>query len=256
MTTQRAVLWSLFWIVCAGFFSGGLYALYGIESAITFFTCYTVEKLLSLDNLFMFYVIFRYYGCKEHKQRKILNIGIISAVILRACLILPGLYLVNRFNFLIYGFAVFLLYASYKIFFSKSDEIEDEPPALVKPLQKWLGSTALIIASIELADLLFALDSIPAGFGITTNAFLLYAANIFAILGLRSMYFILQNSINKFIYLEPAVGIVLSIVGFKMLLQHWFFIPDYLLLSSIITILITAVIASKLHYKELNECIL
>jgi tellurite resistance protein TerC len=256
MTTRKAILWSLFWVVCALCYSLWLHVQFGMEYSLPFLTCYTVEKLLSVDNLFMFYVIFAYFKTDIEQQRKLLNIGIGTSAILRACLIFPGVYLVNKFSFTIYIFALFLLYASYKIFSGagSNDEDNNQPPVVITHLKKWFSSSVLVIAAIEITDLLFALDSIPAGFGITTNAQVLFAANIFAILGLRSMYFVLLNAIKQFVYLEFAVGIILSIVGIKMLISSWFVIPELALLISIATIIATAVFASKLHNKG-KECI-
>jgi tellurite resistance protein TerC len=225
MTSKKALFMTGIWIALSGLFSAFLCVHYGAEVCFTYLTCYTVEKLLSFDNLLMFYVIFKYFSVSEKEQNRALNIGIISSFVMRASLIFPGTILIQKFHWLTYFFAAFLIYSSVKIFIdSEEDEGEEIPEFIIKTtkLIPFLTRLGLVIAVIEVADLLFALDSIPVAFGITSNSLIIYSANIFAILGLRSMYFVMRNLIQKFTYLESGIAVILGLTGVKMLIGNWY----------------------------------
>jgi tellurite resistance protein TerC len=246
MTYNKALCWSGFWIVSALMFACGIGYYQGQDNAYTFLTGYIVEKMLSFDNLFMFYVIFQYMGLSSSEQRSVLNYGIIGAVILRGLFILSGCFLVNEFTWLIYLFAAFLVYSGYKILISKDDE--PDPDGHIDRIKKWFPNYGLFITSIiviEITDLMFALDSIPAILSITQNSFLVLSSNLFAILGLRSLYFVMLNLIKKFTYLQYCVGIILMFIGTKMLVKSWYEIDTIMSLSFIISIILTGIVLSK-----------
>lgn len=223
MTPNKALSWTLFWVSLSAVFCGYLSIVYGSKIAVTYAVCYGIEKLLSLDNLLMFYVIFRYFEVLPSKQRLALNIGIISSFILRGIMIFSGGFLINKYHWLSYLFGVFLVLSGGQLFQQESDQPE-EPAGVINFVRKWLpwlSTFGVIIAIIELTDVMFALDSIPASFGVTNNPLIIYSANIFAILGLRSLYFVMLDLIERFKYLDKIVGVVLGLVGLKMVIQTY-----------------------------------
>lgn len=250
MTYQLALRWSAIWVVSALLFSVGVYHFQGINAASTFLTAYVVEKMLSFDNLFMFYLIFKYIGLSETQQRSALNWGIIGAIILRGLFITTGCYLVAQYQWLLYIFAAFLIYSGGKIFLTNENE-EETPSAFIEKVNHLFpafGTMLLTIIVIEITDIMFAMDSIPAILSITQNSFLVLSSNLFAILGLRSLYFVMLGLIKQFTYLSYCVGLILMFIGIKMLIKPWFeistvtsllfilfMITDGILLSSIKT---------------------
>ena len=253
MNNKQALRWSIFWILCSLIFAGYLFYYDSSQASVLFLSCYMIEKLLSLDNLFMFYVVFKAFNCEPKLQRKILNIGLISSYILRACLIIPGIWLANKYPFINYGFGLFLLYSSINLLHDTTDN--DENSSLVSWIRKMfpnLNITIMTLITIELTDLIFALDSIPAGFAITNNSLLLLSANIFAILGLRSMYFLLLNAIKKFIYLEYSVAIILLGISVKILLKNYIVVPEYVLFLFIMGVMCLGLVLS--YFKKGKLC--
>lgn len=221
--TNKALSWAIFWVSLSAVFCGYLSLVYGADIAITYAVCYGIEKLLSLDNLLMFYVIFRYFEVPPSKQKLALNIGIISSFILRGLMIFSGGFLVHKYPWLSYIFGGFLLLSGMQLFLQKDDD-NSEPNGVINFVRKWmpwLSVFGMIIAIVELTDVMFAMDSIPASFGITSNPLIIYSANIFAILGLRSLYFVMLDVIERFTWLNKAVAIVLSCVGIKMVIQTY-----------------------------------
>lgn len=225
MTPKQAISRTLFWVSLSFLFGGFIYYQYGMQTASQYFACYGIEKLLSLDNLLMFYVIFKYFEVTPSKQKRLLNIGVISSFILRGIMIFSGGYLLHKLPWLSYAFAAFLAYSAWQLVFGREDSANDnEPNAVIRFCDNWLPSlsrAAFIIAVTELTDVLFALDSIPAAFGITTNPLIIYSANLFAILGLRSMYFVMLDIIPRFVWLEKIIAIVLVFVALKMGVQTY-----------------------------------
>lgn len=223
MTPKSALSWTLFWVSLSAIFCGYLSITFSPEVALTYAACYGVEKLLSLDNLLMFYVIFRYFEVLPSKQRIALNIGIVSSFVLRGLMIFSGGFLVNHFHWLSYFFGAFLIWSSIGLLGSNNDE-SNEPNKIINFVRKympWLSIFGMVIAIVELTDVMFALDSIPASFGITSNPLIIYSANIFAILGLRSLYFLMLDMIERFKYLDKIVAVILSGVGIKMIIQTY-----------------------------------
>lgn len=250
MNYSKALAWSGFWIVSALMFALGIGYYQGMDNACTFLTAYIVEKMLSFDNLFMFYVIFAFVGMPPLEQRKALNYGIIGAVILRGLFIFSGCFLVAQFHWLLYGFAAFLIYSGIKIFLS-NEENEEETPSIVNKIKKIFPGLNILITTIiiiEITDIMFAMDSIPAILSITQDNFLVYSSNLFAILGLRSLYFVMLELIKKFIYLQYSVGTILTFIGAKMLIAPWVSINTAASLIFIITTILTGIILSGANH--------
>jgi tellurite resistance protein TerC len=248
MKYQQAVAWSAFWVISALLFSVGILRFQGIDAASTFLTAYTVEKMLSFDNLFMFYIIFDYMGLKQAKsiQRIALNWGFLGAIVLRGTFIFSGCFLVNQFSWLLYLFAGFLAFTSLNLLISNSED--DAPPAFIlKIKQKWPSISVLLLAIIviEITDIVFAIDSIPAILSITQDNFLVYSSNLFAILGLRSMYFVLLGLIKRFCYLQQCVAFILAFISAKIFIHHWVAIDPITSLAIIMSILIMGITLSS-----------
>jgi tellurite resistance protein TerC len=248
---KEAAAWSLLWISLALLFALGIWKFWpwwepteptrGGEKALEFVTGYLVELSLSVDNLFVFLVIFRYFGVPGHLQHRVLFWGILGAVIMRATFILAGAALLHYFHWMIYIFGAFLIYTGYKLFRSVEEEIDpgrnpllrlarrffpvlstyDTPHFWVLRDGRWhLTPLPLVLLVVESTDVVFAIDSIPAIFGITQDTFIVYTSNIFAILGLRALFFLLANFLGMFRYLSVGLALVLAFVGLKMLLEE------------------------------------
>jgi tellurite resistance protein TerC len=251
VSVKEAAIWSAVWVFLSLVFAGCIWQFWpnwrpheadkGDAKAIEFLTGYLVEKSLSVDNLFVFLVIFRYFAVPAHLQQRVLLWGILGALILRAVLILVGAALLSTFSWMIYVFGVFLVYTGWKLIRSVEQEIDpaknpvlrlaqrllrltphyDEHRFWVKRAGRWHATPLpLVLLVIESTDVVFALDSIPAIFGITKDAFIVYTSNIFAILGLRALYFLLAGFLGMFRYLSVGLGLVLGFVGLKMLLER------------------------------------
>ncbi|HLJ98044.1 MAG TPA: TerC family protein [Gemmataceae bacterium] len=247
----EAAIWSGVWIVLALLFALGIgkywylwhadHADQGPEKAMEFLTGYVIEKALSVDNLFVFAVIFRYFAVPPHLQHRVLYWGILGALILRASLILLGAALLATFHWMVYVFGGFLLYTAYKLARSVEEEIDpgrnpllrlarrffpvvdtyESPRFWVRREGRWHATPLpLVLLVVESMDIVFAIDSIPAIFGVTRDAFIVYTSNVFAILGLRALYFLLANLLEKFRYLHIGLALVLGFVGLKMLLEE------------------------------------
>ena len=243
---KSALLWSLFWISLALAFNAGIYYLAGKTKALEFFTAYVLEKSLSVDNLFIFILIFGYFKIEPKYQHKILFWGIIGALLMRALFIFAGIALVSRFSWIMYLFGAFLIYTGVSMLF-KNDEKEEEefdpsknfvvralrrimPISSEKPNGNFfvrkngtLYATTFFVALIfiEASDIIFAVDSIPAVLSVSTDTFIVFTSNIFAILGLRSLYFALNGVIEYFYYLKYALAGILSFIGIKMCVNEF-----------------------------------
>jgi tellurite resistance protein TerC len=248
VTTKEAAIWSLAWIVLALAFATGIWKYWslwdpehpeaGPQKAVEFVTGYLLEKSLSVDNLFVFLMIFRYFAVPARLQHRVLFWGILGAIIMRATLILLGAAILAMFHWTIYLFGVFLLYTSYKLFKSVEEEIDPGQNLLLRLAQRFLPvlhnyesqhfwtrhqgrwhatSLLLVLLVIETMDVVFAVDSIPAIFGITRDVFIVYTSNIFAILGLRALYFLLAKFLGMFRYLNVGVAAVLAFIGLKLI---------------------------------------
>ena len=259
------------WIGLALFFNLLIYFFLGHGKALEFFTAYLLEKSLSLDNLFVFLVIFSYFDLSVISQQKVLKLGILGAFLMRAVFIFGGIWLLQRFDFLFYVFGGFLIFTAFKLLFQKGEKINPQKSLFLKIVKKFipmtddckenkfcikdgkfLRFTPLFIALIliESSDLVFALDSVPAVLAITQDPFLAYTSNAFAILGLRALYFFLITLLPKFIYLEKAIIALLAFVGLKMILNQFYHIPLAFSIGFILSVLIISILLS---YKKIKE---
>ena len=269
---REALMWSTVWVSLAASFAGGLWMLDGHQTAIEFAAGYVVEQALSVDNLFVFLLLFSYFKVPEALQHRVLFWGIIGALVLRAIVISAGALLLARYHWILYLFGAFLVFTGIKMLLQDDDDaIEPERNPVLKLVRRLVPVTNhfegdrfftraawgpdrivrtvatplfVVLVLVETTDLLFAVDSIPAVFGVTRDPFVVYTSNIFAILGLRSLYFLLAAVVHRFWLLKPALSLVLMFVGAKMLASAFYHIPTALSLGVIITILAGAVLLS------------
>ena len=265
LSLSKAVMWSLFWILLAFGFNAWIYYERGQEPALNFLAGYLVEKSLSVDNLFVFLVIFKTFQIPQHLRHKVLFWGVIGAFFLRGIFILGGVALVNQFDFLLFIFGIFLIYTGIKLAFQKEEEIHPEKNPLIVWFQKWMPmdcsleteqffikknsiwhATPLFIAllAVNIIDVIFAVDSIPAILGITTDPMIVLTSNLFAILGLRSLYFVLEKTLDLFQYLHYGLAAILVFIGIKMLLANYYHISIFASLGFIALTLIISIMAS------------
>lgn len=266
ISIKEALGFSAMWIALALLFNLGVYHFMGHEQAMAFLTGYVIEKSLSVDNIFVFVMIFSYFKVAPKYQHKVLFWGILGAIIMRAFFIFTGVALLEKFSFMIYIFGAFLIYTGLKMGLSKEDaEVHPENNILIRwlrllmPVTKEyrdgkffvrengvLHATPLlaVILIVESTDLLFAVDSIPAILAISRDTFIIYTSNIFAILGLRALYFAVAAMMNMFTYLKHALSVILVFVGVKMCIAHWYHIPVGVSLTVVLGILILAVLFS------------
>lgn len=246
-TLKQALLWSAFWITLALLFNLYIYFWIGPTSALEFFTGYLIEKSLSLDNLFVMATIFSFFGIPEKHQHTILFWGILGALVLRLLFIIGGVALIAKFQWLIYILGIFLIFTGIKLLMRKSEMVHPQKSWAIRVVRKIVpGITpfALALVTIEYTDVIFALDSLPAIFAITKDPFIIYTSNIFAILGLRSLYFVLAYILKRFIYLKQGLAAILIFVGCKMLLEPFYVIPISLSLGIITFILLVSIFCS------------
>jgi len=265
VSLKEALAWSAAWIILALIFGGGVILFMGSEQGLAYFTGYLVEKSLSVDNLFVFLVIFKYFGVEPKYQHRVLFWGVFGALLLRTIIIITGAALVARFQWLLYFFGAFLVYTGVKLgfsegeavdpadniavrfsrrFFPVSDEFHGQEFFIKREGKRWATPMFLVLITIEFSDLIFAVDSIPAIFGITQDVFIILTSNIFAILGLRALYFVLADFMDRFHYLQIGLSAVLSFIGVKMLIAHWIHINTGISLGVVGGILILSVLAS------------
>jgi tellurite resistance protein TerC len=273
ISVKEALIWSAIWIVVAGVFNVGVWAFWGGQKALEFLTGYVIERSLSIDNIFVFILVFTYFAVLPRYQYKVLFWGIIGALVMRAALILLGTALVTSFSWIIYLFGALLVISGIRMAFSSDSEVHpDQNPVVrlftrIMPVSKQydngnfftringkLLATPLLIVLIvvETTDLVFAFDSIPAIFAITTDPFIVYTSNVFAILGLRAMYFALAGVMDRFHYLRFGLSLVLVFVGAKMLLEEVIHIDTLLSLGVVALILTISVIVSLLRPPKLE----
>ena len=265
---RETAIWSAVWISLALLFNLGLYIWRGQEIALQFFTGYLIEKTLSVDNIFVFVLIFAALAVPSNLQRRLLSLGVIGALVMRAILIFAGAALIERFHWIIYLFGVFLIITGVRFFFQQEKEAEPRKNPVVRLARRFfpvapgyegerfvlrrdgrLFITPLLIAllAVESADLIFALDSIPAIFAITQDPFIVFTSNAFAILGLRALYFLLAGSITRLHYLKYGLAAALVFVGLKMTFSDVLHLPIALSLAIILAILGAAVVFSLAH---------
>jgi tellurite resistance protein TerC len=265
---REAVGWSAFWVFLSLSFGGYIWARHGGQSGLEFFAGYLLEKSLSVDNLFVFVVLFRSFAIPPQHQHRVLFWGVLGAILLRGALILAGMALVHRFHWILAVFGFVLVYTAWKILFT-SDEDErlptdngvvrwvrahvpmtgtiDGPEFFVRRAGKLMATPLLLaIVAAETADLVFALDSIPAVFAVTDDSFLVFSSNICAVMGLRALYFVVRGALLKLRYLKPGLAAILTFVGLKMMLWRWVTLPTGTSLLIILGILATALLVSLL----------
>jgi tellurite resistance protein TerC len=269
---KEALGWSAFWIALSILFNIGLYFWQGKEAALLFFTGYLIEKSLSVDNLFVFLLLFMYFKVPGKYQHKVLFWGILGALVMRGALIATGVVLISKFHWILYLFGAFLVFAGIKMGFQKETaEVHPERNFAARMVKKFIPVTSeyhgakffvkidgrrhatllvIVLIVVETTDLVFALDSIPAIFAITTDPFIVYTSNVFAILGLRALYFALAGMMNLFHYLKVGLSVVLTFVGAKMLLAEVYPIPIAVALGVIGVVLLLSVLASILWPKQ------
>ena len=274
VTLREAGAWTALWVTLALLFNVGLYVVAGPQAGLEFLTGYLIEYSLSVDNIFVFVLIFSAFKVPAKYQHRVLFWGILGALIMRGAMIALGVVLISRFHWIIYGFGAFLVFAGIRMFFSDEEDTVDLENntvlRLVKRLvpvtdgyreQKFVVREAghrmvtplfLVLVLIEVTDVIFAVDSIPAIFAITQDPFIVYTSNIFAILGLRSLYFLLAGIIDRFIYLRYGLAVVLTFVGVKMLLVDVFHIPTIVSLGVIVGTLAVSIIASLLSHRHVE----
>ncbi len=267
---REALAWSAVWMALAAVFAVIVFFWHGRTPALEFVTGYVIELSLSVDNLFVFLLIFRFFQVPSIHQHKVLFWGILGALIMRAIFIVAGVGLIRRFHWIIYVFGAFLVYSGIKLMFQNEAEIHPEKNPVLRLFRRWVPVTKdyegnkffvrspglyatplfVVLLVVETTDLLFAVDSIPAVLAITRDAFIVYTSNVFAILGLRSMYFALAGMMEMFRYLHYGLSLVLIFVGAKMLLSHYVEIPTHLALAAVAGVLSISVIASLANPKK------
>lgn len=270
VSVKEALIWSAVWIILALFFNVFIYYEMGETKAVEFFTGYLLERSLSIDNIFVFVLLFSYFKVPAEFQHKVLFWGVLGALILRAALIFLGVVLIHKFAWIIYVFGAFLLFTGFRMAMHNDDDIDPEKNIVIRLYKKFfpvtkeyhggdffvrkegkISATPLFVVLIatEFTDLVFAFDSIPAIFSVTDDAFIIYTSNIFAILGLRAMYFALAGIIDKFHYLKVGLSMILIFIGFKMVIVDLFKIPIGYSLAVIALILVVSIVYSILKPK-------
>jgi tellurite resistance protein TerC len=262
---REALTWTLVWVALALAFNAGILYYLGTTKALEFFTGYLIEESLSVDNLFVFILIFSYFHVPRAHQPKILKWGIIGALVMRAVFIFLGIGLFNRFHWMVYLFGGLLVFTGIKMAFGGEDKIEPEKNLIVRLVRKFvpitkrtygdrffirrggvLAATPLLLTLlvVESSDVIFAIDSIPAILAVTRDPFIVYTSNVFAIMGLRSLFYLLSNVMEMFVYLKLGVSFILAFVGVKMLLSSIYPVPIYFSLGVIVGVLAISIITS------------
>ena len=265
ITMKEALLWTSFWVTLAVLFGGGVYYFYDHIKAMEFFTAYLIEYSLSIDNLFVFMLIFRYFGVPHAYEHKALFWGILLALITRAVFIFVGVALINLFGWVMYIFGAFLIYTGIKMALNKQTEVHPDKNIALKLLRKVMpvsqefsGAKFFIVKrgirfatpmlavllALETTDILFAVDSIPAVLAISKDPFIVYTSNVFAILGLRSLFFAISGLMKLFHLLHYGLAAILSFVGIKMLIEDFFHVPVAASLLVIASILAASILSS------------
>ena len=267
VSSKEAVIWTCVWITIALIFNGGVYYFMGVQAGLEWSSGYLIEKALSVDNIFVIAIVMSTFAVPDEYQHRLLFLGVIGALVMRLGLILIGAYLLEHWHWLFYVFGAFLIFTGWKMFATEEEFKLDRQPLLkwmmenlpvskhyegmklVTSVDGKLLATPFLLAVIviETTDLIFAIDSIPAVFAITSNTFIVYSSNAFAILGLRSLYFLLADAMQKFHYLKHGLGMVLVLVGAKMALKDFLQVPPIWSLLAILIVLGAAIVYSIKH---------
>jgi tellurite resistance protein TerC len=274
MGTKEALLWCAFWLALALFFNLGIYLWRGPDTALEFLAGYLIEWSLSVDNIFVFLLIFSYFGVPAAYQHRVLFWGILGALIMRAVFIIVGVALIQQFHWVIYVFGGFLVLTGLKMALRKDHEIHPERNLVLRVFRRFIPFTQgfdtgkffvkcngrytattlfVVLLLVETTDLIFAVDSIPAILAITTDPFIVYTSNVFAILGLRSLYFALSGVMRLFQYLHYGLSAILVFVGAKMLLSDFYKIPVGYALVIVASILLASILFSVVKNRDLSR---
>jgi tellurite resistance protein TerC len=264
---REAAFWSCIWIAISILFGIGVNFYMGEAAALEYFTGYLIEKALSVDNLFLFLLIFRAFAVDERVQHRLLEWGVIGALLMRGAMIAAGAALIERFSWVLYVLGAFLVYAGIHLLFVKKEKIHPEQNAIFRFAQKHLRITRdyqgqrffvrnggqlfatplfVVLLVVEVTDITLAIDSIPAIFGITRDPFIVYTSNVFAILGLRALYFLLAGALSRMRFLTVGLSFILVFIGGKMLAEKWWHVPVYVSLTVVALMLLISVGASWL----------
>jgi tellurite resistance protein TerC len=264
---KEAGVWVAVWVSMALLFAAGLWYFESSQIALTFLTGYVIEESLSVDNLFVMVVIFNYFGVPAASQHRVLFYGILGALIMRGLFIGLGTLLLAKFEWILYVFGAMLVITGVRMMFKQDEEFEGEQNKIVRLVRRYIPLTReyhgnsffvhldgkriatpllLVLILVEFTDLIFAVDSIPAIFGITRDPFIVFTSNIFAILGLRSMYFLLAAVVEQFYLLKYGLAIILTFIGVKMLIEKFYHIDILVSLGIVIATLIVSIAASKI----------
>jgi tellurite resistance protein TerC len=267
METREAITWTLVWVGLSLGFGLGVMYFAGEQRGLEFFTGYVIEKALSVDNLFLFLVIFRAFTVDEKIQHRLLEWGILGALVMRGVMIAAGAGLIERFSWILYVFGAFLVFAGLHMLFAKKTEMHPEENRISRFARRHLRVTKeytgskffvrkdgklfatplfVVLLIVEITDITMAVDSIPAIFGITRDPFIVYTSNVFAILGLRAMYFLLAGVLGKLRYLTAGLSFVLAFIGAKMIVEPWVHISVEISLAVVAGILLMALAGSLL----------
>ena len=278
VSIREATAWSVVWVTLSLIFNYGVYHFMGPQKGLEFLTGYLIEKALSVDNIFVFVLLFSYFRVPAMYQHRILFWGILGALIMRGAMIGAGAMLISRFHWIIYVFGAFLVITGIRMAMQGDEEIDPEANPILKLVRKFLPVTnhyhgqsffvreerhgkmkvvatplLVVLILVETTDLIFAVDSIPAIFAVTTDAFIVYSSNVCAILGLRALYFLLAGVIHKFHYLKLGLSIVLVFVGTKMLIAEFYKIPIVVSLLVVAAVLAAAITLSLMYPKKEPE---
>jgi len=269
---REAMGWSAMWIALAIVFAVVVYFWHGRTASLEFATGYLIELSLSIDNLFVFLVIFRFFRVPAELQHRVLFWGILGALITRGAFILAGVGLIRQFDWITYIFGALLVWSGFKLLRQGDTEIDPEKNPVLKLFRRWMPVTdeyvgnkfwvrqpglyatplVVVLLVVETTDILFAVDSIPAVLAITLNAFIVYTSNVFAIMGLRSMYFAVAGLMDYFEYLHYGLSAVLVFIGGKMLLSHYYKLPTHIALATVLGVLLVSVLASVAFPRKKN----
>jgi len=268
--SREALAWSAMWVGLALAFAALVFFWQGRQVALEFVTGYVLELSLSVDNLFVFLVIFRYFAVPEERQHGVLFWGVLGAMVMRGFFIVAGVGLIQRFHWIFYGFGALLIYSGIRLGLAGEHQVDPAKNPAVKALRwlipvtddyaggsffvrRWKGNPGLyatpllvVLAVIETTDLLFAVDSIPAVLAVTLNAFIVYTSNVFAILGLRSMYFAVSRLMKIFRFLHTGLAVILILTGLKMIAADYFKVPTLAMLGVVAGVLAVSIVASML----------
>jgi tellurite resistance protein TerC len=274
MSFRSAIAWTVFWVLLAAAFAGLVFVWHGRQAMFQFVTGYVVEESLSVDNLFVFLILFRYFRVPRGCQHKVLLWGVLGALVLRLAFILAGVSLLRRFEFFIYIFGALLIYSGISLVRETEPNVEPERNLILRIFRRWFPVTEdfeggnffiqrdgrwlatplfLTLIVVETTDMVFAVDSIPAILAITRDAFIVYTSNVFAILGLRSLYFALEHFFALFRFLNYGLAAVLTLIGLKMLFSHFYEPPLGITLGVVVLILAASIVASLIWPERPEE---